>query len=137
MQNVALLYYTFKKIQCFEDRVIWRVYGRFSCTIMRDYAVFFSRASSWLLHTIQSFVLHIISKLYKLCSTVVLHHTVWYGPFPYHTVRVVHPHTTVQGGPSPYHSAGWSIPISHSMGWSIPIPLSMGCHMAWFDGPIS
>ena len=26
MQNVALLYYTIKKIQRFEDRVIWRVY---------------------------------------------------------------------------------------------------------------
>ena len=46
MQNVALLYYTIKKIQRFEDRVIWRVYGRFSRTITRDYAVFFSRAGS-------------------------------------------------------------------------------------------
>ena len=33
MQNVALLYYTIKKIQRFEDRVIWRVYGRFSRAI--------------------------------------------------------------------------------------------------------
>ena len=41
MQNVALLYYTIKKIQRFEDRVIWRVNGRFSRTIARDYAVFF------------------------------------------------------------------------------------------------
>ena len=30
-------------IQRFEDRVIWGVYGRFSRTITRDYAVFFSR----------------------------------------------------------------------------------------------
>ena len=36
MQNVALLYYTIKMIQRFEDRVIWRVYGRFSRTITRD-----------------------------------------------------------------------------------------------------
>ena len=33
MQNVALLYYTIKKIQRFEDREIWRVYGRFSRAI--------------------------------------------------------------------------------------------------------
>ena len=43
MQNAAPLYFTIKKIQRFEDRVIWRVYGRFSRTITRDYAVFFSR----------------------------------------------------------------------------------------------
>ena len=44
MQNAALLYCTIKKIQRFEDRVIWRVYGRFSRTITRDYAVFFTWA---------------------------------------------------------------------------------------------
>ena len=33
MQNAASLYCTIKKIQRFEDRVIWRVYGRFSRTI--------------------------------------------------------------------------------------------------------
>ena len=33
---------TIKKIQRFEDRVIWRVYGRFSRTITRDYSVFFT-----------------------------------------------------------------------------------------------
>ena len=43
MQNAAPLYCTIKKIQRFEDRVIWRCYGRFSRTITRDYAVFFSR----------------------------------------------------------------------------------------------
>ena len=42
MQNAAPLYCTIKKIQRFEDRVIWRVYGRFSRTITRDYAVFFT-----------------------------------------------------------------------------------------------
>ena len=43
MQNLALLYCTIKKIQRFEDRVIWRCYGRFSRTITRDYTMFFSR----------------------------------------------------------------------------------------------
>ena len=33
MQNAAPLYCTIKKIQRFEDRVIWRVYGRFSRAI--------------------------------------------------------------------------------------------------------
>ena len=33
MQNAAPLYCTIKKIQRFEDRVIWRCYGRFSRTI--------------------------------------------------------------------------------------------------------
>ena len=46
MQNAAPLYCTIKKIQRFEDRVIWRVYGRFSRTITRDYAVFFSRVGT-------------------------------------------------------------------------------------------
>ena len=46
MQNAAPLYCTIKKIQRFEDRVIWRCYGRFSRTITRDYAVFFSRAGT-------------------------------------------------------------------------------------------
>ena len=43
MQNAAPLYCTIKKIQRFEDRVIWRCYGRFSRAITRDNAVFFSR----------------------------------------------------------------------------------------------
>ena len=34
-----------QEVQRFEDRVIWRVYGRFSRTITRDYAVFFSRVA--------------------------------------------------------------------------------------------
>ena len=33
MLNAAPLYCTIKKIQRFEDRVIWRVYGRFSRAI--------------------------------------------------------------------------------------------------------
>eukprot|EP00731_Ephydatia_muelleri_P000984 Em0001g984a len=45
MQNAAPLYCTIKKIHRFEDRVIWRVYGRFSRTITRDYAVFFTWAN--------------------------------------------------------------------------------------------
>ena len=55
MQNAAPLYCTIKKIQRFEDRVIWRVYGRFSRTITRDYAVFYTWAGAIIFYHLQQY----------------------------------------------------------------------------------
>ena len=77
MLNVAPLYCTIKKIQRFEDRVIWRVYGRFSRTIMRDYAAFFSRA--WDMST------HVVSLEWSFMHTLCPYRTV-----PWHKGQVMH-----------------------------------------------